>query len=217
MNCTEARDLLPALLYGHAPSTDAEGVRTHLSNCAACRGEFAELERVRRALDSVPAPAVAVDLPRIFQEAAAVQQRRARRWRRATVAACALAASLLIVVLMRLEVRADANQLVVRWGDAPKEQPLIEQPRPEPTVIVQREVVFEPEVEGQVRILRDMVHALAGSIENRDAQLVQILALLKSRFDTLQVQDTRRWSENDKNFAALYKAVFFPKNSGENQ
>jgi hypothetical protein len=217
MNCTEARELLPALLYDNPPSADAEAVRTHLATCAACRGEYAELERLRQALDAVAVPTIAVNVSRVFQDAAALQHRRARRWRRATVALCALAASLLLIVCLRLELRIDAHQLVIRWSDVPKEQPLVASPAPEPTVIVRQEFVTDPKVEEQLRVLHDTVHALAGSQETRDARLRQVMGLMQARFETLQLQDTRRWSENDRNFAALYKAVFFPAKRGENQ
>jgi hypothetical protein len=165
----------------------------------------------------VAVPAVSVDVSRVFQQAAAMQQRRARRWRRATVAVFALAAALLLVVLLRLELRFDVHQLVIRWGKVPKEEPLVQQQTPEPKVIVHREIVANPELEEQLRVLRDMVHALAGSQEARDAQLRQVMGLMQARFESLQLQDSRRWSENDRNFATLYKAVFFPVKRGENQ
>jgi hypothetical protein len=217
MNCNEARELLPALLYDNLPPENADAVRAHVTGCPACRQEFAELERVRIVLDAVAVPAVSVDVSRVFQQAAALQQCRARRWRRAAVAACGLAAALLLVVLLRLELRFDANQLIVRWGEVPQEQPLVQQPTPEPKVIVQREIVPNPEIDEQLRVLRDTVHALAGSLETRDAQLRLVLDQMGTRFATLQMQDSRRWSENDRQFAALYRAVFFPAKKGENQ
>jgi len=217
MNCNEARELLPALLYDNAPLENANAVRAHVTCCPACRQEFAELERVRNALDAVAVPAVSVDVSRVFQQAAALQQRRARRWRRAAVAACGLAAALLLVVLLRLELQLDAHQLIVRWGEVPQEQPLVRQPTSEPKVIVQREIVLTPEIDEQLRVLRDTVHALAGSLETRDAQLRLVLDQMGTRFATLQMQDSRRWSENDRQFAALYRAVFFPAKKGENQ
>ena len=217
MNCNEARELLPPLLYDNPPPENADAVRAHVTSCPACRQEFAELERVRNALDAVSVPAVSVDVSRVFQQAAALQQRSARRWRRAAVAVFGLAAALLLVVLLRLELRFDAHQLIVRWGEVPQEQPLVQQPTPEPKVIVQREIVPNPEIDEQLRVLRDTVHALAGSLETRDAQLRLVLDQMGTRFATLQMQDSRRWSENDRQFAALYRAVFFPAKKGENQ
>jgi hypothetical protein len=205
------------LLYDNPPPENADAVRAHVTSCPACRQEFAELERVRNALDAVSVPAVSVDVSRVFQQAAALQQRSARRWRRAAVAVFGLAAALLLVVLLRLELRFDARQLIVRWGEVPQEQPLVQQPTPEPKVIVQREIVPNPEIDEQLRVLRDTVHALAGSLETRDAQLRLVLDQMGTRFATLQMQDSRRWSENDRQFAALYRAVFFPAKKGENQ
>jgi hypothetical protein len=217
MNCNQARELFPALLYDNPADADAVAAREHLAGCPACRQEFAELQHVRQTLDAVAVPAVSVDVSRVFQRAAALEQRRARRWRRAAVAVCALAASLLLVVVLRLELRLDAHQLVIRWGEMPEEPPIIAPPTPEPTVIVQREIVTDPKVEEQLRVLHDTVHALAGSQETRDQQLRLVMGLMQARFESLQLLDTRRWSENDRNFAALYKAVFFPAKGGENQ
>jgi hypothetical protein len=218
MTCKEVRELLPTLLYDNPPPADADAVRTHLASCSACSQEYAELERVRHALDSVPVPPVSVNVSCVFQQAAVLQQRRARRLRRATVAVCALAAALLLVVLLRLEIRFDAHQLVLRWGDASKEQPLIErQPAPEPTVIVQREVVTNPEVEEQLRVIRDMVHALAGSLDTRDARVWKAVGQVETRLEALRLQDTRRWSENDRYISALYKTIFPDSQRGEKQ
>lgn len=217
MNCSQARDQLPALLYDGLAPADATLVQTHLGGCPVCRQEFAESQRVRCALNNVPVPPVSVDVSRVFQQAAALQQRRARRWRSATVAVCGLAAALLLVVLLRLEFRFDAHQLVVRWADSPQEQTPIPLPTPEPTVIVRREVVTNPEVEEQLRVIRDTLHALAGSLDTRDAQFRQAVGQLETRLESLRMQDGRRWSENDRNFAALYNAVFFIPKQGVKQ
>src|SRR6059058_3105094 len=116
MNCSEAREFLPLLLYDDVPAAEAKAVHDHLAGCAMCRKEFADFQHVRIALGRAPASTTQVDLPRLFRDAAARQARHARRWRRATVAVCSLAAALVLVVLLRLEVRVGAHEFVLRWG-----------------------------------------------------------------------------------------------------
>ena len=79
MNCTEARDRLPHLLYADLPSSEAAAVENHLAACATCRQEYAALRQLRPLLDATPAPAVSVDLPRLYQEAARLRERQLRR------------------------------------------------------------------------------------------------------------------------------------------
>jgi putative zinc finger protein len=216
MNCTPFRERLPELLYNNLPSADASAIQAHLIACLGCRHEFAELERARQALDIVAVPSITVDISRLMQQAAALDQRRARRWRRATLTVCGLAAALLLVVLLRMEIRFDAHQLVLRWGSAPPPE-AHQNPPPEPSVIVQREIVSSPDVEEQLRVIRDTLHALAGSLDTRDIQLRQTLGQLETRLETLRLQDGRRWNDTERNVAALYKAVFILPNRGERQ
>jgi hypothetical protein len=210
MNCPEAHDRLAALLYGDLEPTEANPLRAHLANCPACRQEHAALDHLRRALDAVPVPAVQVDHLRLYREAAARQVRAARRWRWAAVACGAAAAALLLLVLgLRLEVRVDAHQLVVRWGAAPKKgadtlrppAPRVEAPEPPPS----------PEVEERLRVLSELIHALADDVEARDEYQQERVARLQARLDELQRQGNRRWSEMDRNVAALYAAHFLTK------
>src|SRR5262249_11206759 len=161
-------------------------------------------ERVRNALDAVAVPAVSVDVSRVFQQAAALQQRRARRWRRAAVAACGLAAALLLVVLLRLELQLDAHQLIVRWGEVPQGPPLVRPPTHETMAPLRGKIVLTTEFEEHLGVLRATVLPLAGSLETGDAQLRLVLDERGTRFAKLQMQVSRRWSENDRQFAALY-------------
>jgi hypothetical protein len=209
MNCAEARNRLPGLLYGDLPRGEASALRAHLAACPACRQELAALEGVRRALDTVPAPAVQVDLPRLYREAAARQVRRAGRWRWAAVACGAAAAVLLIVLGLRLEVRVEAHQLVVSWGAAPeKDVPVPPAPAPRAD---RSEPPPSPEVEERLRVLSELIHALADDVAARDQQQEQRVDQLRARLDDLQRQGNRRWSEMDRNVAALYAAHFLAK------
>lgn len=56
-DCTRAWDAMPWVLRGDAPAAQDEWLKSHLAGCPACRQEFAQQERLRRAL-SLP-----TDLP----------------------------------------------------------------------------------------------------------------------------------------------------------
>jgi hypothetical protein len=206
MNCPEASDRLPALLYGDLQPAEASALQEHLATCAACRRRHAALERVRCALDTVPAPEVQVDVPRLYREAAARQLRRARRWRGAAVACAAVAALLLAVLGLRIQVRVEGQQLVVRWGAVPVNDAV---PVPAPAQRVQPPP--SPEVEERLCVLSELIHALADEVEARDEQEQQRVARLQARLDELQRQDNRRWNETERNVAALYAAQFIAK------
>jgi anti-sigma factor RsiW len=214
MNCTHVRTQLPALLYGDLPPAAADALRGHLAGCAACREEYATLQRVRHTLDVLPAPAVQVDLPRLYREAAERQVRRAQRWRRVALAGCAAAAVLLLVAGLRLQVRLDARQLVVRWG-APDE-PAAGPSRNQDTPPRDRPAAGAPdETEERLALISSLIHALAEDLEARDAQQQQAVKRLQDRLDALQFQGNARWGETERNIAALYAAQFGPIKKGE--
>src|SRR5439155_7840756 len=100
MNCAAVRARLASLLYGDLPTAEADEVRQHLAGCPSCREEQTAITGLRPLLDAVPAPAVAVDLPRLYRDAAAGQTRRLRRWRGAAVAALAVAAAVVVALLL---------------------------------------------------------------------------------------------------------------------
>src|SRR5580704_683973 len=113
MNCTDARSLLPGLLYGDLSAGMAAPLREHVAHCPACRQHLAELDAQRRALDDVPTPDVQIDLAQLYRDAADRQARRLRRWRRTALALGAVAAVLLLIFGLRLEVRVEAHQVVL--------------------------------------------------------------------------------------------------------
>jgi hypothetical protein len=211
MTCTDARTQLPALLYSDLPPAAADAVRGHLAGCAACRQEYAALQQVRHTLDAVPPPAVQVDLPRLYREAAERQARRARRWRRAALAGLAAAAVLLLAAGLRLQVHLDARQLVVRWG-GPGGEPPPHRDAPPPEVA---EAGAPDEAEKRLQLMSSLIHALAEDLEARDAQQQQALKRLQDRLDALQFQGNARWGETERNIAALYAAQFGPTRKGE--
>jgi len=210
MTCSQARPLLPLLTYGDLPAADTQALRDHLAICAACRRESSEFQHVRAALGSVSVPAVRVDVPRLFQEAAARQVRRARRWRRMTVAACGIAAGLLLIALLRLEIQADSRQLTLRWG-----APAVEDKTPLERIVVRDDSSALAALDDRVRLLDDLVHALITDVGDRDDRQTQRVALVRDRFEELRARDARRLTETERSVAAVVTALSYVPRKGE--
>jgi hypothetical protein len=209
MNCTRARALLAALVYGDLPPAETAAVEQHLAGCDSCRRERQALQEVRRLLDATPPPAVQVDVRRLYQEATARQQRSARRWRRAAVALLGVAAAALLVLGLRLEVRCEAHQLTLRWGTpevAPAPPTLPELPH--------REAKRTPTAE-DLQLLRELIHALAADAEARDQRQYLYLQRLQGRLDALQLDSAQRWQALEHDIAALYASQFGKLAKGE--
>jgi anti-sigma factor RsiW len=208
-DCTAVRPLLPEAVYGDLSPDRADAVRRHLAACAGCRAEFAALQEVRDALGAAPAPPpVRVDVARVYREAAARQMQRLRRWRRAAAALGAAAALLAAALLLRLELRVDGEQLVLRWGAAPEPAPVARQPepptQPPPAEAPPRVVAEPPAVSAEdVRLLKQLIHALAASLDARDRQQLQDLLALQQRLDRLQAQADARWETTERYISAL--------------
>jgi hypothetical protein len=196
MNCTQARQALPLLIYDGLEPGEAAALREHLACCAECRREQAALQGLQTMLDSTAAPAAQVDLARVYQAAAEQQARRLRRWRRGALAFGAIAASLLLVFGLRLEIRVQAGQAVVRWGNsaAPSPAPV------SPPLLTDS----SPQNQDELRILSELIHALKQDADARDRQAMQRIDELQIRVQLLQLQADRRWTTTEENVSALY-------------
>jgi hypothetical protein len=200
MNCPEARNHLPALLYGDLLPAEAARLESHLTACPTCRRELEELRQVRKAMDAASVPAVQVNLTRLYQDAARRQARRAQRWRWAALAGGAAAAIALLVLGLRLEVRLEARQVVLRWGAAPR------LPETESrTLLPPRRTDLDSAASGEERLqlLSNLIHALAEEAQTRDQLQQQQLLRLQARLDAVQLQDNARWKEAQRYVAAL--------------
>jgi hypothetical protein len=195
VNCADVRDRLPAHLYGDLPPAEAVAVQAHLVECADCRHEFTALTGVRAALDAGPTPAVAVDLPRLYREAADRQRLRLRRWRRVALAGTALAAALLLLLGMKLELRVGGQQVVVRWGNPATEHPAVTVPPPAPDSL---------NVDERLRLLQELTHALAADVDARDRRQQDELVRLRAQLYALGRQTDQRWVETARDVTALY-------------
>jgi hypothetical protein len=206
MNCPDVRARLPALAYGDLGPTEAAAVEEHLAKCAECRQEVACLRGVRRLLDAAPAPAVSVDVAAVYRRAAERQARSARRWRRiACAAGVGLAAAIALAVGLRLEVRVEAQQVVLRWGAPPA--PPAPPPPPAPAVRPLPPAVSDV-TEEQLRLLSELVQALAADVRGRDERQQQEIDALRRRVQEVQLQSVQRWESAERDLTAIYQAQF---------
>lgn len=197
MKCTDVRAALPLLIYGE-PSPQDAALREHLAACPDCRREHEVLASVRRLLDDAAAPRIAVDLPQLHRTLAERQMRKLRRWRRIAVAFGGIAAVLLIAFGLRLEIRLEASQLTVRWGDRPVDR------SPQPNAVVVESRAGEPVLRDDLRVLSDLIHALKQDADYRDQLCDERLERLEKHVRALQSQGDLRWTATEKTVAALY-------------
>jgi predicted anti-sigma-YlaC factor YlaD len=214
MNCTEVRENLPALAYGELAATIRGAVESHLVSCLACRQELAAMERIRGALDTIVAPSVQIDVPRLFQDAAARQARRVRRWRRTALAVFGIAASLMLALLLRLQVRVEANQLTIRWAGVSIEEKN-HAATPVERVVAPRDPAELAALEERVRFLDELLHALITDVGDRDDRQTERVARLRVRVEELLGQNSRRLSETERNVAAVVTALSHVPGKGE--
>jgi hypothetical protein len=195
MNCAAVRARLASFEYGDLTDAEADQVREHLRRCPSCAQERSAVTEVRRLLDAVPAPAVAVDLPRLYKDALSGQVRRLRLWRGVAVAALAAAAIVAALLLSRLELRVDANQLVLRWGAVPAAPD--PKPVPPPATPRQEESPVPPplmstaEIDQQLRMLRELVQVVSNDADQRDERRRDEIARLQGRVHGLEQQLTQ--------------------------
>jgi anti-sigma factor RsiW len=108
MTCDWVRALLP--VYPEADERDAEMVRAHISNCAACKAEYEEYESLRGELTALPEFAPGVYEAMASRVRARIRRSRRMPWYWAAAAGLTLAAGLGIrpaeVSELRLAVKA---------------------------------------------------------------------------------------------------------------
>lgn len=212
MNCNHVRLLLPHAAYGDLPPNECSQVNKHLAGCPACQQELAGLRRVHQQLDSLPTPPVQVDFPRILQAASHGQRRRGRRW---MMAGAGIAAAILIgLVALKLEVRSDAHQLVIRWGSPPPMlTPLAPTSGPSERVVL----AAHAEADERFKLMADLCNALARDAEDRDARHKAEVARLQARLNQWQAQSTQRMAATERDVAALYNVQFNPMAKGADE
>jgi anti-sigma factor RsiW len=213
MNCTQVRELLPNWLYGDLEPELTKAVDEHLQSCAACREEETLLAEVRRLLDHAPAPKIRVHVPRILLEARQRTQKRLRRWRRAALILGSVAAVLLVVLCLKLEIHTDGHQLVVRWGPVVAAQGQLPAPKE-----IERPAapLAKPQVTAaEMKLVKDLLHALAGSVEARDARWQQALARFELQLTQLEEQARTRWAATESYVSALHTSQLANRSKGD--
>jgi predicted anti-sigma-YlaC factor YlaD len=211
MNCAQLRDVLPAFMYGDLPPETELAAEAHLKACPDCRAELAALAEVRRLLDLAPLPRVQVDTSRIYEGANRYRQRQARRWRRVACTALAAAASLLVILGLQLEIRWESHQLVLRWG-----APVVADAEPKTKQLLVAERPAAPEIKAaDLQLVRDLVHALAASVEERDGKFQNTLARLESQLNQAQDQARTRWVATERYVSALHTSQMDSHAKGE--
>jgi hypothetical protein len=207
MNCADARQQVPALLYGDLIATTRADVEKHLAECAECRRECRSLQDVRKLLDEPVPPAARVDLARLYRDAAGQDQRRLGKWRRLALAASGIAALLAVAAFgMRLEVRVERHQLILRWGSpalaeevarAPVPQPRITQPEPKESAPVQWS-------DDQQQLFSQLIRALADDLQGLERRQRESAADMRLQLRTLLEQNVQRCAAIERNVDALY-------------
>jgi hypothetical protein len=201
MSCSPIRERLTEFVYGDLTPAEAREVEEHIRSCPACRREEAALAGVRGLLDRAGTPAISADLPGIYRRAAEMQGRRARAWHRAGIGILGAAAAVVIVtMLLRLEVRADARQVVIRWG-APAELPK----SPIAPLDVQPAVSSRSssEIRDELDILSELIQGLMEQQEVRDRRSAQDRTWFRAQLDELRRQTVQHWMATERDVAAL--------------
>jgi len=199
MNCEHARALLPESVYVELPVAQRDELKQHVSQCPACAEAWRGLHGVRQMLDSLPPPAVEVDLPLLYQEARALDDRRLRRWRRVAWASAAAAGVLLTVTILRVEVRWDQRELAFGWGAARPVPPVLKLPEesPLPTTVL-----------ADLQLVKDLIHSIVADMDERQQEHAAALANLEQRLESIQSMSNRRSLATQNDFRALYTACF---------
>lgn len=225
MNCPQAHDRLPLLLYGDLPPAEAAETRTHLAGCAVCARAYADLERVKHRLDRAPSADVPPDLPALCRRLAEQQTLRLGRWRRAAGLAAAAAAVLLLLVFGRgLELRVERHQVALRWGAPPPDAAGSEaragrtpETSSERTERARSARAPDHGLEDRLRTLGDLVQALAADVEARDARRDEDLRRLQLSFADFARQVSLQRLATDRDVAALYEARLSPNPKGNSR
>jgi hypothetical protein len=202
MNCAQAQNLLPGLLYQDLRSEEKGALEKHIAECSACRREYATLREVHKLLDRVEAPECQLDLPGLYHRAAEHQVRTVRFWRRVAMVCCGAAAALAAIALvLHMEVRLESQQLVLRWGSLPAGGPAVPFPQ---EIIAEGRKTAPPETEEQLRLLSQLIHGLADTAEARDIRRQQELVQLRAELKELQHRTTQWRRDTERDVGALY-------------
>src|SRR5262249_26849078 len=106
--------------------------------------------------------------------------------------------------------RVEAQQLTLRWGAVP-----VQELAPVEQVVVRDDPAALAALQERVHVLDDLLHAVITDIVDRDERQAQRLARLFERLAETRVQNGRRWSETERNVAAMHAAMLVRPPRGE--
>jgi hypothetical protein len=207
MNCADVRVHLPGLLYGDLRPEEKAALEKHLAECPACRREYTAFQGVRQLLEIVPTPAVQIDLPRLYREAADRQARRAQRWRRVALWVSSAAALLVAAALgLRLEVRLEAHQVVLRWGAVPERESTAPSSHPQalPAPPFHTETSLAHVTPEQLQLVTALIHALADNVQTLERRQQKEEKQIHKELQQLKQESTQRWTAFERTVNALY-------------
>jgi hypothetical protein len=199
MNCDCVRNKLACLIYGDMPADEAAAIEKHLAECANCRHERQALIRAKGALDLLPASSPEINMASFYRRLANEQNRRARLWRRAALAVASAAAVLIAIFGMsRLEFQVDRGHAVIRWGPS---SPVPDSDTRPPAAIQTTALPASQEstrlaaLEQRLRLVSELIHALAENVESLDQREHEDAARIDVRLQGMQQITSQRWSD----------------------
>jgi Putative zinc-finger len=223
MSCSEIRQRLAEFVYGDLTRAEVRDIEAHLHGCRACQREHAALAGVRTMLDRAQATSTSLDLPGIYHRLADLQTRRARLWRRTGfVALGAAAAVLLLTIALQLEIRADARQVVIRWGTPPVQPkegaPVSAEVGSAGALARSGQIQTELQVLNElVQGLREQQQSLTDQQQARDERVARDRAALRAELDELRRQTLLHWMATERDVAALCSAQLTHTQTGGSQ
>jgi anti-sigma factor RsiW len=206
MNCTHARESLPLFVYGDLLAAEADQLQEHLNSCPACRQQHEALDRTRKSLNRAKVAEPPLDVGLLYRRLAERQERRASIWRRATwLVVSAAAAVLLALAGFRFEIRADSDQLTIRWGEG---SPLTALAKPAPgralpDVVVPSRPAADGDLRKQIEVVGELVQGLTDDARARERRHEEELLALRNQMLDLERQTIERWAAAERDIAAL--------------
>lgn len=204
MTCESVRHHLPLFVYDDLGPDESLQVARHLADCAACQAEHAALQQTRAALDATPAATVAIDVESLLRSDVQREFKSSRRWRRIALAVGGLAAALLLALVLQVEVRAGNGQFTIAWRQ--------ETSHAKPDI---RSTT--PEFEERLQLVREIAHALAADVADRDERQQAAVVRLQNEIEQLQSISAERWRATERDMTVLYRTAFGRPDTGEEQ
>ncbi len=201
MKCDEIRELLPLHAYGELSDAQLRIVDAHLADCSVCRTEATAFRKIRETLNAAAPEPVRTDLEKVYRAEASKRRNKERRWQ---FAATLLAAAILVVLAIRLDVRINQRQMIIRWGVVEPEA-VVQQFEPK---VPASDRVLQPEFEQRIRTMSELIQALAANVEASDRERQDQILKLKLELAAMNRQSQERMTETERDLSALYAAHF---------